>query len=223
MLIRALRRRGLSVVELMVGVAVGLAVVAGALSLMARNLAGSRHLLAETRLNQDLRAAVDVVARDLRRAGFWGNAVQGTIAVANGATAVQNPYGAVSSSADSLGYGFSRDTVENNVLDDQEQYGFRLRNGVLQMQTESGLWQDLTDGGNMTVTVFAVSPILTTLALGKLCPKTCAAGTPNCPTTTVRSFDITLAGRSARDASLLRSLDATVLVRNHLLSGQCPS
>ncbi len=222
MLMPAYRRHGLSVVELMVGVAVGLVVVAGALSLIARNLAGSRHLLAETRLNQDLRAAADVVARDLRRSGFWGNAVKGTIAQGNSAAVAQNPYSAVSSSADSLGYGFSRDTVENDVLDDQEQYGFRLSSGVLQMQTESGLWQDLTDSGNMMMTGFAVSPTSTSLALGNLCPKICAAGTPNCPTTTVRGFTIKLTGQSTRDAGLVRSLEATVLVRNHLLSGQCP-
>ena len=71
---RASRRRamaGVSLVELMVGIAIGLIIVAGGLALLANFTGENRRLLLETRLNQDLRAAMDVVTRDLRRAGYW--------------------------------------------------------------------------------------------------------------------------------------------------------
>lgn len=208
----------------MVGVAVGLLVVSGALSLFARNIVGSRHLLTETRLNQDLRAATDVIARDLRRAGYWGNAIQGTIAIGAGSVTAQNPYAALSGSTENgFTYGFSRDNVENNVLDSAEQFGFRLNSGVLQMQTASGVWQDLTDGKTLSVSAFTVTPTVTTLSLGSLCPKNCGAGTPNCPTTTVRSFAIAITGSAVSDNTIVRSMNSTVRVRNDQLAGQCPA
>jgi type IV pilus assembly protein PilW len=53
----------------MVGMAVGLLVVAVALVAMAQHLHENRRLLAQTRLLQDLRTVSDLILRDLRRAG----------------------------------------------------------------------------------------------------------------------------------------------------------
>ena len=216
--------RGLSLIELMVGLAVSLVVAGGALSMMVRIQSTSWRLLIETRLNQDLRAAADLMARDLRRSGYWGNAIQGALAQGVSSLAVQNPYRALSgSTAGGLSYGFSRDAVENNTLDSAEQFGFRLRSGVLQMQTASGVWTDLTDDKNLLVTALTVTPSLTSLQIGNLCAKPCAAGTPNCPVSTVRSLAISLTGQAVRDSSVVRSTASTVRVRTDEFSGQCPA
>ena len=224
----ALRRgpvlRGLSLVELMVGLVVSLIVVGGAISMMVRMQTTTWRLLHETRLNQDLRAAADVVARDLRRGGFWGNAIQGTLAVGAGSSVAQNPYAALSnSSSDGVSYRFSRDATENNTLDDAERFGFRRHDGVLQMQTSNGVWQDLTDDKNLRLTALTITPTLTTLALGSICSKPCAAGTPNCPVSTVRSLAVTLTGQSVRDSAMVRSINLTVRMRNDESAGQCPA
>lgn len=88
------RQRGLSLVELMVGVAVGLFVVAGATMLVANQLGDNRRLLLETQIQQDLRAAADIIVRDIRRSGYWGAAQTGVwYAGSPGVTA--NPYTAV--------------------------------------------------------------------------------------------------------------------------------
>ena len=216
--------RGLSLVELMVGLVVSLIVVGGAISMMVRMQTTTWRLLHETRLNQDLRAAADVVARDLRRGGFWGNAIQGTQAVGAGSTVAQNPYAAVSnSSSDGVSYRFSRDATENNTLDDAERFGFRRHEGVLQMQTSNGVWQDLTDDKNLRVTALTITPTLTTLPLGSICSKPCAAGTPNCPVSTVRSLAVTLTGQSVRDSAMVRSINLTVRMRNDESAGRCPA
>ena len=39
-----------------------------------------------------------------------------------------------------------------------EQFGFRLRNGALEMQLGAGNWQALTDSGTVTVTAFSATP-----------------------------------------------------------------
>ena len=74
---KALKQNGFSLVELLIGILIGLFIVGGAFSLFLSNLDSSRRLLLEARLNQDLRAAADLVTRDLRRAGYWTSAVQG--------------------------------------------------------------------------------------------------------------------------------------------------
>ena len=71
------RQRGLSLVEMMVGLTVGL-FITGAALLAAVNATGeNRRLMLEARLLQDLRATMDLVTRSLRRAGYWGNAQAG--------------------------------------------------------------------------------------------------------------------------------------------------
>ena len=67
----------MSIVELLVGLAIGLFIVATGLTLLTGNLRENRSLLLEARLMQDLRTAADLVSRDLRRAGYWGAAVDG--------------------------------------------------------------------------------------------------------------------------------------------------
>ncbi len=218
-------RRGITLVELLIGSAVGLLVVSGALTLMARNLGTARNLLAEAKLNQDLRTAMDLIVRDLRRSGWWGNALQGTLVVGAGSTTTQNPYATVGGDVQSLSYGFSRDSTENNALDSNEQFGFRVDHGKLQMQDGSGQWQDMTDTGAMTIVEggLAIVPSVTTLPLGNLCPKVCSAGTPNCPQTQVRNYSVTLTALSARDPAIMRTLRSTVRLRNDRLAGQCPA
>lgn len=57
------RQRGLSLVELMVGITVGLFVVAAAATLVANQLSDNRRLLLETQVQQDLRATMDIITR----------------------------------------------------------------------------------------------------------------------------------------------------------------
>ena len=64
--------RGLTLVELLVGLALALLVAAGGAALLTSQLREHRALVLESRLMQDLRTAADLIARDLRRAGHWG-------------------------------------------------------------------------------------------------------------------------------------------------------
>jgi prepilin peptidase dependent protein B len=65
---------GLSIIELMVGVAIGMFIIGGAIKLFVDMFGNNRRLLIEARVNQDLRAAADIIARDVRRAGYWSGA-----------------------------------------------------------------------------------------------------------------------------------------------------
>ena len=64
-------QRGLSLVEMMVGVAIGLLIVAAAALMVSSQLVENRRLMLETQVQQDLRAAMDILTRELRRAGYY--------------------------------------------------------------------------------------------------------------------------------------------------------
>ena len=244
------RQAGLSIVELLVGIAVGLFVVVGAAKLFADYVVSNKRLLVETRVNQDLRAAADIVARDVRRAGYWNNATAGV-----GGTGIPNPHGtgagAVSSTANSVSYSYARTAAAQvDGLDPSEYAGFQLvlvgGVNVLQMQDGQGVgqggWQAVTDPGTVNVTTFSVAPVIPALVndlssyCGCLSRFTCtnsgAAGAIDIanatfnpggvPTLTIPSFTIVLTGQSVADPTIQRTLNETVRVRNAILSGTCP-
>ena len=220
-------QRGLSLVELLVGVAIALFIAATGATLLAGNLRENRNLLLEARLMQDLRTATDVISRDLRRAGYWGAAADGVWTAAVAASGVAaNPYVALAPGAaasDAVSFRYSRDAVENNLVDGNEQFGFRLRNRVIEMLLGAGNWQALTDAGTLDITEFSVTPAVQQIDLRAYCTQPCPAGSLTCPPRQqVRSLALVVTGRSTTDASVTRSLHSNVRLRNDAVSGACP-
>ena len=220
------KQRGISMVELLVGAAIGMLLAVWATGLFVTSLGNNRTLMAEARVNQGLRAAADLIVRDLRRAGYWGNAIAGTVTGTGALSSVTttNPYRAIAAddAASSIGYNFARDT--DDALASTEQFGFRLSNNVVQMQTSSGSWVDVTDPTVLVVTAMTITPTETVLDIGHACPNVCSVAiTPSCPTVTVRSYGIVLQGRYAKDDAITRTLRTNVRVRNDALNGVCPA
>ena len=165
--------RGLSVIELMIGVAIGLFVVAGGAKLLADGLVGNRRVVVESRISQDLRAATDVIARDLRRASYWERSLDGV----SGATLITNPYGAVSAApgggnVTSIDYRYSRDG-DNAVNTATEVLGFQRQTvgsvGRIMMEIGANQWQPLTDINTVNVLTFNISPVTAEIRLGDMC------------------------------------------------------
>ena len=218
------RHRGLSMIELLVGTAVGLLVVAAGTTAVVQQARENRAVQVEARLMQDLRIAADVVARDLRRAGYWAEAASG-VRGDDGSVALANPYGAISpalAASDAVRLSFSRDASENGVVDANERFGFRLRNAAVELQLGDGNWQALTDPATLAVTTFSVAPELEETILERFCPAPCVAGSASCPPRQqVRRFAIEIGGRSARDPSVQRSVETAVRLHNGSVIGAC--
>lgn len=219
-------QRGLSLVELLVGLALGLFIVATGLTLLVGNLRESRSLTMESRLMQELRTASDVVTRDLRRAGYWAGA-SAAIAQREPGGVIANPYGALAPTAaesSAVSFRFSRDAAENHQVDANEQFGFRLRSGVLEMQLGSSGWQSLTDATALTVTAFRVTPAVQEISLLGSCAKACPAGSEaTCPPRQqLRSLGVLITARSVTEAKVTRSVQSEVRLRNDALLGACP-
>lgn len=65
------RQGGFGLVELMIGLLVGMIIVAAALSLLTTTMASSNDSIKMTRLDQELRQTMTMLTRDLRRATIW--------------------------------------------------------------------------------------------------------------------------------------------------------
>jgi prepilin-type N-terminal cleavage/methylation domain-containing protein len=220
-------QRGLSLVELMVGMAVGLLVVAGAALVTSTQISDSRRLLLETQMQQDLRAAADIITRDLRRAGSWGytNLARDTVwSNASPAPSV-NPYMGITltgTPATEVGYSYYRKTGTVGP------FGFKLEGGVIKSYITGTSWQELTDSKVMTVTGFTVTPI-DGPPVKLPCPHDCPAGGTACfPTWTVRQLVVNISAQAVSDPAIVRSIRAVAKPRNDLLtpsamSQVCPS
>ena len=211
-------QRGLSLVELMVGVAVGLFVVAAATMLVTTQLNDNRRLLLETQVQQDLRATADIITRQIRRAAHWDKA---HLSVAQpDVPAAVNPLAMVApDAAPSAQVEFFYDSPTGEV----GPFGFR-RNGDLIQSRIGGGWQDLTDRRTLKITSFNVNPV-NGPALALTCDKLCADGTKDCwPRLTVRALEVELEGQAASDPSVRRSLTTFVRLRNDWIpSLACPA
>lgn len=218
------RLRGMSLVELMVGITVGMFVVAGATVLVTSQLGENRRLTLETQVQQDLRAAADLVVRDLRRAGYWGGAHNGLVAT-GAASAASNPYDALGTDvadapATEVTFAYARGPVEDGAVDAAEQGGFRLRSQAIQMLL-GGNWQTLTDVNTLQVTNFQVQVRSRNITLP--CAAACPAGTADCPPRqTQRDVTVDIAGRATHDPAVQRSVRSHALLRNDTVLGSCP-
>lgn len=205
------RQRGLSVVELMVAVTVGLIVLSGVTAMLVNSLQANNDTVRASRLNQELRAVMDLVVRDLRRAGYRGDYASYFGLLAAGQTFSNT----VAVSADGTRLDFSYDLDADGTFSDAERFGYRLNDGKVEALRNTA-WTALTDPGATRVTTFAFCYAPSADADCLEAPP--AAGTVGVSGTSVsvivKELRITLTGEAVRDPSIVRTLRETVRVRN---------
>lgn len=211
-------QRGLSLVELMVGIAIGLFIVAAASMLTTSHLDDNRRLMLETQVQQELRAAADIVARDLRRAGYW-SAAQDGVSTPDRPTRLENPNAALSTapgeSSDDMLFAYT-------ITDTNSAAGFRFdqANGVAQIKLGPGNYQPLTDPQLVSITTFDVVLRQTEVSLAAMCVTPCVE--PACPKQLQRRYEFQIAGTATHDSSVRRSLSGQVRLPNDIITGACP-
>jgi len=225
------RARGLSIVELMVGVAIGLFILAGATMVATTQLADNRRMLLENQVNQDLRAALDIITRDLRRTGYWGQTTS-TVWSNDIGTTLDNPYGSFTATTTQIEYSRSQDErvgrcpgeCDNGRVDNDERAGFRLSpsGATVDMLVSVGNWQALTDASVMKVTNFRID-LSGSQSVDVPCTDTCpAVGPTGCPIKLqVRNAVVTITAEAVHDPKVVRSAQSFVRLRNDVMEEVC--
>ncbi len=207
----------MSLVELMVGITIGLIVVAAVTLLVSGQITESRRLIAEAQMQQDLRASADIIARELRRSGGigqydniqplvwkqdsplepWSYVFTENLAVNGAGTAVTFNY-----------YPDGPGTLVASGL------GFKVESGVLRTSIFAGGWQDLTDAASMEVTTFSVTRLPDTVSQVP-CPNACPGGGTACwPSVRQRALTVLITARHRAFPELERTHESQVRLRN---------
>lgn len=205
----------------MVGVTLGLFVVAAAALMVSSQLSDNRSLLLSTQLQQDLRSTAEIVSRELRRVGFadsvpvWNDTMTGPVAESTVASTTPSSGSAISD----IDYFYRRRPG------DDARFGFKLEGGVIKTRVYDA-WESLTDARVMRVTTFNIDmPVATEYRLP--CAKLCSDDTQNCwPVVRMRTATVTITGQSTSDAAISRTVTSQVRIRNdwihHYNTPSCP-
>lgn len=223
----ARRQSGISVTELMIGLAVGLIVLAGTLGLFSGHLRSNNDLMRVTRLNNELRGTMDMIVRDIRRASYWGDSVSG-VWYPNIPVLLNNPFLELdTATAGQITYRYDVDS--NGALGANETFRIRLNDadGTVEMQ-------QLDAGGAATSTVPITDGELTNISeltftpVERTATTTClnAGPGPTAPTPPVlhiRQVTVTITGQLRADPNVTRTLTESVRLRNDWVEGSCPT
>lgn len=204
----ARRQSGVGLIELMIAITLGLVLTAGAVSIYAGTAKSNADLVKTIGLEQELHTVMDLMLRDIRRAGSHGR--PSLLAGAN--PFGLNPASAFSGEPAASCLSFSYDLDQDGTLDTaagDERFGYRLRAQVIEMRrgglacNASGTpdWEAVTDPGHTRITELQF--VVSTAAAGPI---------------GVRKVRITLTGEPASDTSVSRTLVREVNVRNNAYS-----
>lgn len=216
--------RGLSLIELMVAVVIGLIVLGGLTSIVVATIRTNTDNARMTRLTQEMRGSMQLITTDLRRAGFSRDALAD---VATGATT--NPFITIDyDDGDADGFdddncilyafdsGLSGGSTVNGALETAEQYGVRHNADDLQLEYKNGSasgcaddadWEPMTDPGLVEITALTFGDV----DADGVFPCVGITGGGNI---TVREIQVTLTGRLTDDTAVTRTIQDTVRVRN---------
>ncbi len=154
--VQRLHETGETLMGLLVGMAVGLVVLAAGSAMLANHLRGHRAALQDTHLHTDLRSAMDWMARELRKAQYTASAWK-----TRSPTTCDDPFCQdwQDFSIEGDWIDFSYDRNHNGQRDDDECMGFRLVDKALHARRTcsapgnlTGSWQAITDSANLNIT-----------------------------------------------------------------------
>lgn len=228
---------GVSLVELMVGMVVGLVIVAAAGTMHVVTTRSGGETLASAQLNNTLRSTMGVVVDEIRRAGYSRDGGRNSPFMNRTAGAVSDL--AVNGTGSCIE--FSYDTDGNGTLADAEYAGFRVVNGIVQTRNggagaiadcANGTWENLTDSGSVLISAhsngqnyFVLSYQCMNASTGVSDNNACVAGgtvfdAAVAGGTTVdlietRTVRISIGAAMATDNAMRMELEQRIQVRNH--------
>jgi prepilin peptidase dependent protein B len=242
----------LTLTGLMVGMSVGVLVLSATSAVYLLTIRSAAENLRSTRLNQELRAVIEIMQLDIRRAGYWAfpdtadpadpadNPFQSTIRGIDNDLRTGNIGAEPTNSCLTYSYDLNANstigvchgcTTAGGPFDSApydrsnvEMFGFRLRDGAIQMRTRrasgsevtfgcnSGFWETITsDDVHVDLLRFVVTTRATNLNADKTSTVGCETG-DLCRQ--MRTVDVRMTGRLAEDTDVRQTLTARVGIRN---------
>ena len=213
-------RKGITFIELLIGLALGSLVIAAILGLYVQFAGTSRSLVTQSRMYHELDTVLGIMTRDIRRAGYWQ--------FVDPASAPDNPFIGVGTDLQTGSYDsstgtdscltYAYDLNQDGVFSrgNNELFGFRLRDHTIEMRTggtetgcASGSWQKITSD---SVLIYGLT---FTIERQFLDPFTGVSTCHNSGCQQVRRVHITISASPANSHGNTLTMTTTVLVRNN--------
>lgn len=211
---------GVSLVEILIGLSVGIILTFGVIVFYSNTSKVSNDTLRIVRLEHELQTAMALMKNDIRRAGYTANAAAlvgtGTVNpfMVSGSTDIQVP----SSSCILLTYDLNMDGTlpALNTASSDDRFGYRLSGGAIQSRAATdatfdcaaGTWENLTNTNLISITNLTFTLTESVEALDSSNPP------PGGASITVRQVTITITGQLVSDAAVQRTITSQVRVRN---------
>ena len=210
-------QNGFSLVELMISMSVGILLTSGVISMFTGSLKNSYEFVSLAKLDQDLQGVMDLVSKEVRRAGYDANTAVGN----------DTDFGInTDSTSTCLLYSYdSNSTGTVGELDDTEQYGIRFDRDTNKVLFGSSVtacsgtgWTSINDTNSVQVTNLSFSQNNICLNL---------TDNSDCATENIASGDqvlwkkqinIVISGNFTNDSSnYTHSIENTVRLHNDIL------
>jgi prepilin peptidase dependent protein B len=224
------KQQGISLIEIMIGLSIGLIIIAAAITIYITSIKGSADIAKSARLNHDMDSALALMVNDIRRAGYWGGAKVGADSRDNPFT-VSDTTDLQIPSASCVLYAYDADA--DGSVDPDEYYGFRLNAGNIQMRSsniacDAGGWNSLNiNEGREQVEITSLTLAESFKCLRKRlgaadasydtpCADAVAAGNLVTDDRVIetRDISITMAGRAKNDTTVTKTISDRVKIRN---------
>ena len=213
-------RKGITFIELLIGLALGSFVMAAILGLYVHLAGTSRSLVTQSVMQYELDSVLGTMTRDIRRAGYWQ--------FGDPASAPHNPFVDTgtdlhtgrydpSTPADScLTYAYDLNRDGQFSHGNNELFGFRLRDDAIEIRTggsgvgcATGSWQRITPASVL------IRQLTFSIERQWLEPSVAGGACPDAACQSVRRVHIVIAASPADHPGATMNLSTTVLVRNN--------
>lgn len=225
MLIVNKSHQGFSLVELMIAMTVGLFLMGGIVSIFGASAKAQSDSMQTARLQQELRATTSIMRTDIRRAGYWGNALP--------SLGANNPFTTAATDINVLNGGacilYSYDLNHDGIVDNNSEYfGFRLNNNAIEMRTAGTSttdcsinteWATVTDSNIVTITSLDFDTSNYDCSnISNPADTDCTVPVVGDVMQTIRQLNISLTGNLTNSAMIARTYNDIIRVRNDRLT-----
>jgi prepilin-type N-terminal cleavage/methylation domain-containing protein len=205
--------RGFSLIELMIALVAGLIVVGSVLAFTVATVRAYNENIRSTRLTHDLRTAMNLTVREIRRSGYDSTAVSRVLTDNNPAPSFAGI--SITASGDCVAYQYDRgDTLENRAIKLNATTGTlqaKISASAVSCADTSG-WVDVSDPSVVDITGFKVVdrkyPFCSILTANETDPDP-TKWTYARADGQVRSLSLCIKGRLRSDSSVVRSIADT--------------
>lgn len=216
------KQNGFTLIELMIGMIVGLIVLSAVVYIFLVTLRTSKDVLNSARLNEEVSVLTDILVGEIRRAGYWyidPSTVSGAVVSPYAGGAVDDLY--ISPSGDCIL--LSYDIDESGAITGIDYRGFKLDSEAILYRSESSTanmsscsasdsWLPITVASAIAVSSLSFSDISSGSGCSALSYDVACGTGPHVQT---RTIEFLMTVSSARDSTLSTKISERVKIRNN--------